>query len=549
MKKPDVNKMTLREKIGQVLLVRQSDLLMRADKNYSELRDPREAKELLAEYQFGGIWAHGNQDVNGMSDKYNDYFKFTTKSYTAWLKDVTENMTIPPVCANDLGGYLFCSDMHLYAGGLIMGAANSEALAFEFGRNLALEYKSAGINWLWCQEVDLVNRFSGEVGRAFSNDMDQIIKLTRAFIQGIQSVGMAATLKHFPGRDRLDTRDSHVVTGIIKTPVAEWEQEQGAVFQQLIDSGADAVMSVGITYPNMDNTRINGRYLPAGLSHKIITEVLKEKMGFAGVVITDDVNMAGFAAFYDHSELYGRFLAAGNDILLGVGIDAVDLVEDCVRRGIVTEERITDACRRVLNLKEKVGLFRDDYARDSVKIEDVAPAAAASAKKIAEKAITLVRDNVNLLPLKEKPRKVTVYTYSHNEAVRSSLQTMAEAFRRRGAQVDLRRTPESFAEVAEAAQNSDLIVYVGHIAFHDPMGEPSFFGSEFWALRYAFSAGREKSVGISTGFPFIHYMFMDDAEAFINCYSPDTCVQEAVVKAIYGEIGFDGVAPLDMRTP
>ena len=546
MKKTDINQMTLREKIAQTCLVRQSDLLMRADKAYDELRDPAEAKEIMTKNQFGGIWVHGNTDVNSMSKKYNDYFAFDSRKYLNWFKDVISEVEIPVLGANDPGGKSSIDDLSRYATGLIIGAADSEELAYELGQCVGLEHKAYGCNWLWCPNVDLMGRFTGDIVRPFSNIQEQQIRMCRAYFQGIQDAGVAACAKHFPGPDPNETRDGHVVTTYNKQSKEDWKQGMGAVFQAMIDAGVDTIMDAGSAFPAVDDTKIGKRYAACGLSQKVLQDLLRGEMGFDGVIITDDVNMGGFTSYYEKDEIYGRFLAAGNDVLLGVGIDAVDRIEDCVRRGIVTEERITDACRRVLALKEKLGMFEDGFEYGGVDLDAVKARTAAVIKKIAEKGLTLVRDEINLLPLKEKPKHVTIFVYTHAEGIMTRLQAMKQAFEARGAEVVLKRRPESYTEIEEAAERSDLIIYAGYIGHFAPKGGPSFYGEEFWCLRYTFTAGREKSMGVSLGYPFIHYFFMDDADTFVNLYTPDERVQEAFVAAVYGEIPFSGIAPLDM---
>jgi len=290
---------------------------------------------------------------------------------------------------------------------------------------------------------------------------------------------------------------------------------------------------------------IGGRYTCAGFSQKMLIDRLRGEMGFDGVIITDDVNMGGYISYYDADEIYGRFLEAGHDILLGVGVDALDKVMDCVERGIVREERITDACRRVLDLKEKVGLFDDDYTRAYGDINEIRIRTKNVCEKIACDGITLLRDRNGLLPMK-KIDHVTIFTFSHRDDIYENMKAMKKAFEERGTVVELKRRPESFEDVQEAADKSDLIIYAGYIGFHAPKGAPSFYGDEFWSLRYAFTAGKEKSMGISLGYPFIHHYFMDDADTFVNLYSPVETVQKAFVAAVYGEAEFKGIPPLDM---
>lgn len=547
MKKPDIKKMTLREKIAQTLVVRQSDLLMYADSAYSKLRDPKDAFELMKEYQFGGMWTHGNEDVNQMGSDLYAQFKFNSDSYLEWLTEVEKVCKIPLICANDARGIRAFSDLSPVVSGLIVGAANDEKLAFELGRQVALEHSCYGCNWLWTPVTDLVNRFASNIVRLFSSDRDTLTCLADAYIKGIQSVGVAATAKHFPGADPTEKRDGHIVTTYVRTSFEEWKKNQAVVFKTLIDNGVYTIMSATRAFPAVDDTKINGKYLPATLSHKIVTGLLKEEMGFEGVVITDDVSMGGYTSFYSHDELYVQFLKAGNDMLLGVGIDAVDIIERGVLRGDLSEDRIDDACRRILELKEKLGMFEDSYQRGKVKIEDVKEDTVNVLRKIAEKGITLVRDEEKLLPISgEKVKNVKIICHTHDENVFANLNVMKAAFEKRGAQVTMQRRLSSWKEAEQIAKENDLIVYVGYIYFHAPKGAPSFYGEEQWAFRYAFTSGKEKSIGISLGYPFIHYDFMDECPTFVNGYNATPETQEAFVAAIYGEIPFCGKSPVDL---
>lgn len=548
MKKPDIKKMTLREKIAQTCIVRQSDLLMHADSAYTKLRDPSEAAELMGKYQFGGIWSHGNEDVNQVGSELYKQFRFTSTKYIDWLSRFEKVMKIPFICANDVRGVRAFEDLSPVVSGLIVGAVNDEKIAFELGKCLANEQKSFGCNWLWSPMADIINRFASGIVRPFSNDKDTLVCLADAYIKGIQSVGVAATAKHFPGADPTEKRDAHIVTTYVRTSYEEWEKNQGEIFKKLIDNGVYTIMSATRAFPAVDDTKVGGKYLPATLSHKIVTGLLKEKLGFEGVVITDDSTMGGYTSFYPHDRLYVEFLKAGNDMLLGVGVDAVDIIEQGVARGDLSEDRIDDACQRVLNLKEKLGLFEDSYKRDCVKIEDVKPETEKILRKVAEKGITLLRDSNSLLPLDcEKVKNVKIICHTHDESVFEKLNVMKSAFEKRGACVTMQRRLANWADAEAVAAENDLIVYVGYLYFHAPKGAPSFYGEEQWAFRYAFTAGKEKSIGVSLGYPYIHYDFMDECPTFVNGYNPTPETQEAFVSAIYGEIPFCGKTPVDLN--
>jgi len=208
-------------------------------------------------------------------------------------------------------------------------------------------------------------------------------------------------------------------------------------------------------------------------------------------------------------------------------------------------ERIDDAVRRVLNLKKRVGLFDKGYRQPDCSWQEATKLSEDMAQHLAETSLTLVRDRNNILPFdKNKVKNVAIVCYTHDESVFDSLSAMKQELETRGINVTMKRRLNSFEEAEAVANANDLIIYVGYIGFHAPKGAPSFYGGEFWALRHAFVYGVEKSVGISLGFPHIHYDFMDDANIFVNAYSPSEGMQRAFVKGVFGEIPFVGKSPI-----
>ena len=540
--------MTLREKIGQTLLVRQSDLLLRADKDYKEARGEEEAAMLMEQCQFGGIWTHGNMDVNGIKDSLDNSFSFTSETYTQWLAQVTAKAKCPVICANDAGGSACFTDLSPVTLGLVVGAADDEELTRQIGYNLAREHAFAGHHWIWSPMVDLCGPYVADITRPFAGDQDCLIRHSKAFIKGMQEAGVAACAKHYPGADPKDSRDSHVVTTDLEMDLEEWEATQGRVFQEMIDAGVYTIMSAAQTFPAVDDARINGRYVPASFSQKILMDLLKGKMGFKGAVITDDVNMGGYTSYYSHEELYGELLRAGNDVLLGVGVDALELIEKSVEQGRLSVERVEDACLRVLELKAKLGLLDDVERKSEGTLKEAKEATAKTLQQVSEKSVTMLWDRYGQFPVKkEQIKKVTIIMYSHAQWILKSLEHMKRSFEKRGACVELRNKLESITEARQVAEESDLIVYAGYIGHFAPKGAPCFFEDVFWSLRYAFTEGVEKSVAVSLGYPYIHYDFMADAPAFFNLYRPSAQMQEAFVGVLYGELPAVGKSPVDLN--
>lgn len=543
MKKPQLKDLTLREKVAQLMIVRFSDILMEPETNYTSIRDIDEAKRLMEEGQFGGIWLNGNVDINGVNDFYNKNFHYTSQTSRELYDWANRTAKYPLLAANDIAGTAGYSDLSAPTMGLAVGAADNVELTRELGYCIGMEHKKAGVNWLWDPVADLISYRSPGVVRGFSNKPEMLGKHCSAFIGGIQSGGVAACAKHFPGKDRNEYRDSHVVTTLMGLSVEEWEQTQGAVFQKLIDDGVYSIMSACTSFPAVDDRKINNHYLPGAFSDRLITDLLKKKMGFKGVVITDDVQMAAFVCFFTGKRLFAQLLNAGNDMLLGVGLDAIDATLEAIAEGLISEDRINDACQRVLDMKEKLGLFDDNYVNDAVDFDTQRTKNASL--EVMRQGLTLVCDHENYLPVKHPIKNVTIVAYAHIDDILEKLEPMAEAFRKRGANVKVRGIIEGAGDMHEVAQTSDLIIYVGYLYFHAPMGAPTFHGMTFWSLRFAFTEGAEKSIGISLGHPCIHYEFMDDLSPFVDAYMLSPEAQEAFVEGVYGEITFKGVSPAE----
>lgn len=554
MKKPLLSEMTLREKIAQTMCVYQYNLNQKVEVDECITRTPQERDEIMENGQYGCMWCCGRQKLK--EPEMNEYnygtYNPDSREYREWVQQIDRKLKWHILRATDAEAYgagsLF-SDASTVCGGLSVGATDSEELSFQLGAAIARELRAGGVNWRWAPVVDMPGRFAAGIMRPFNpDDVDRLVKLSVAHIRGMQSENVAGTAKHFPGPDKTEYRDSHFTPTVNSSTMEEWWELQGKAFQGVIDGGVYSVMIGHSAFPAADNTCIDGKYLPATLSKKIITDLLKGTMGFRGVVVTDAVGMAALKSFYPREELYVELLKAGNDVLLGVENDSVDIVEKAALEGRISEERINDACQRVLDMKEKLGMFEDDYIIGDAHFADYySPATKEINKQIAEKSITLVRDVTHAIPYDSKKIKtVTIVVSTHNEAFMNEAELLRQAFERRGAEVNIKRRLEKQWELDEAVK-SDLIIYAAYIAMHNPKGALSFFGQECSTFSFAFSKGKEKSIGISFGYPYIHYDFMGNANTFINAYGISPDIIEACVAGIYGEIPIVGKSPVKLN--
>ncbi len=541
MKKPRLEDMTLRERIGQTGLVRTNHV-------YGK-------KGFLKDNPFGGLWArHAHIFETAVNNAENSHGKGLDYRYTkecdAWIQELNNELSIPLLSAIDAeaGAVDAIPGTSAMPTAAALGAARSEELAYQLGYNVASESLVSGANWIWGPVADNACMFAGvSLNRTPSADMELSARLLKAEVKGMQAAGVAATAKHFPGVDKREYRDPHITLANIDYTMEEWEEHQAPVFQELIDAGVYSVMVGHMAFPAADDTVINGAKLPSTLSYKIVTELLKEKMGFTGVVITDACGMRGLDSIYQGKQLYVELLKAGNDMLLGpMDPHYIDLVEEAVLAGELSEERINDACQRVLDMKEKLGLFDDGYAVGGGVTPEMLERSSRTNREIARKGISLLCDVPGLLPLDPKKiRKVKIIYIGYSDNAYDALEHMVDAFAAHGAQADYQRGLDW--HIKEFAENYDLIVYASYIGSHSPYGYPYFVQDMIGPFNHVLTYGVEKSLGVSLGSPFLYHDFFAAMPTFINTYGFCKELCEEFVNGLYGEFPLNTELPYPIR--
>ncbi len=565
MKKPLLSELTLREKVGQMLNAHQWDVnRVSRGEDWKTLRTVEEKKALLEYEKFGTINAMPGAANRGLNDRLGDNQFLNPNGRVRWGEGSREHgleleeqaalyNKIPHLVTADAereGAGTLYDDLTTTCCPLAIGATNDEDLAYELGAAIARELRCVGINWRWAPVVDIHSRFSASITRSYTpDDAEKMIRIANAHIKGVQSQGVAATAKHFPGNDGLEYRDGHFSPGNNESTLEEWWACQGKIFQAVIDAGVYAIMTTHSGFPAVDDEIINGNYIPVTLSKKVTTDLLKEKMGFKGVVITDSIEMNSLLSLLPYEELVVRMVNAGNDVILGPFLGTGDIIIKAVEEGKIKESRIDDACQRVLDMKEKLGMFEEGYRGMCYLSEDEAPKTRRVNEKIAEKAITLIRDRNNLMMQDmSNIKKVSVICSTHAEDFFDiDLVALKEEFEKRGIEVYMQRRLKGNEELERIAEDSDLIIYAAYVDQHCPYGNPSLFGEECKTYLYAFTSGKEKSIGISFGYPYIHYDIMENADCFINAYGKSPELMKATVRCILGEIPFKGESPVKLE--
>ena len=296
----------------------------------------------------------------------------------------------------DLGGAtVFPSEM-------AYGAANDTSLTYTEGRVTALEGRALGIHINFAPVLDVNNNPANPVinTRSYGEEPHAVARLGVAFIHGLQEHGMIATAKHFPGHGDTET-NSHLALPVVNVSRARLDTVELVPFRAAIKAGVGAVMTFHGSMPALDTSGA-----PGTLSSNVVTGLLRQELGFNGLVISDAMDMKGVTDKYGATEAIKRAVAAGVDVLIQpVDVPAaINAVVDGVSEGRYTETRVSESARRILAMKRRLNLDRDRYANlDSLRAIVGDSIHVALAQDAADRSITVVRDSLHILPLKLTP--------------------------------------------------------------------------------------------------------------------------------------------------
>lgn len=475
------------------------------------------------------------------------------------LKSVAEYQAasaLPLIFQEDYETGVTLPGMTPFPNEMAVGAANSPGLAYQYGKSVALESRSVGVQWVLHPVADLNLNPRNPITnvRSISDDPDLAIRLLTQQIHGLQEQGVAATIKHFPG-DGVDYRDQHLLTSCNSLTWKQWQKNHGRVFQALIDAGVDVIMPGHITLPAFQKQKLNGFLPPATLSKELLTDLLKGKMGFKGVIVSDAMVMGGFRGWYP-TALEGEIQSflAGTDVLLWPSYEYMDEMERRILKGEIPMRRLDDAVARIWALKKKLGLLAPN--RELIRpISDAEKTAAAdTARNLCEHAVTLVRDRKKALPLDpKKDRKILIVglapiSRKGGQGGLERLDALKALLEKRGFQVDYQHDIlyETQAWTEDLSSRYDRIIFAAIRVPHRPFGTIDFYDDEaqtVWAIN---SMPKDKIIVVSFGSPYLGEQYFERVDTYINAYSNDQMMYAAVVRALLGEIPFQGASPVKL---
>jgi beta-N-acetylhexosaminidase len=535
-------KLTIREKIGQTML------MLPERKNELE-RGGGSLKGFFDRYPVGGFFMGWKLFDDIKPENYLTHIRSASKEYE-------QASAVPLIFQQDYESGVDLEGMTSFPNEMALGAANSPQLAYNYGQAVAKQALSVGVQWVLHPVADLnMNPFNPITNlRSVSDDPNRAIRLLSQQIKGLQSNGVAATIKHFPG-DGVDYRDQHLVTSANTLPFSVWKQKHGRVFQALIDSGVACIMPGHITLPSYQKKKINGQFPPATLSKELLTDLLKGEMHFKGVIISDAMVMGGFRGWYDsplESEI--ESFKAGVDMLLWPSYTYMDTLEARIKRGEIPMSRLNDAVQRVWALKERFGLLK----KDRELIREVSAAEKEEGNKtantICEKAITLLRDRNKALPLNPAKDKkilvvgVTPVSRKGGDRNLKELQDFANQLKGRGFDVDFRHDIlyETQGWTEDAPQKYDRIIFALARTHHAPFGPLQFSDDEAQTVWGVNSMPKEKIIVVNFGNPYNTNEYFERVNTCINAYSNSEVMHAAVIEALLGKIKMTGKSPVNL---
>ncbi len=426
-----LSNMSLRQKITQMMMVdfrqwKTADEEAKSD--FTKMNS--EVQKIVEDYDFGSVIFFANN------------IKETEQSFDLTMdlqKAATKDNGIPLLITTDQEGgivYRLGSGTAL-PGNMALGATGDVNNAKIAGEIIGSELSSLGINTTLAPVVDVNNNANNPVIglRSYGEDAEMVGKMASAEIEGLAEYNVIGCAKHFPGHGDTAT-DSHYGLPMVNKSKEELLNNELKPYQVAINQGIEMIMSAHILYPQLDNTTVYSEKtkqqekLPSTLSHKILTNLLKEEMGFKGVVVTDAMNMAGIAATYDEVQAVKLAINAGVDLICMPTnitcledmskLDAIiDGVEKAVNDGEIQESRLDDAVTRILTLKENKGIL--DWKESNYSLEKALATVGsdenrAKEREIAAKAVTVVKNENNTLPLNvTKKSKVLLVAAENNQ--------------------------------------------------------------------------------------------------------------------------------------
>ncbi|MGC4053030.1 MAG: glycoside hydrolase family 3 N-terminal domain-containing protein [Paludibaculum sp.] len=427
------------------------------------------------------------------------------------------------------------------------GAANDLEATFQLGKATAREARAMGVQWVFAPDADVNNNPDNPVinTRSFSENPQVVAAHVKAFLEGAKSDPknhVLTTVKHFPGHGDTAT-DTHLGLGVVTASKERMEQVELVPFKAAIEAGVDGVMSAHLHVPAYEPEK-----LPATVSKNILTTLLRDELGFKGIAVTDAMNMQGLTSQFPAGESAVRAIEAGADLLLvpANAQESVRAILAAVKSGRLTQKRIDASVLKILNAKVHVGLNKKKLVDVETLSDEIdSPEDEEIAQRVAEKALTLVKNEGSVLPL----RNAAGSCHYILAAGRFSTQgrDLGDQLRAglRGARVQLLdpQLPQAeFDQLAQAAASCETVVVEAYVTATAFRGNVALAGNYPGFVDKLLAAGKPV-IFVAFGNPYLLRTY-PNVPAYLATYTTVAPAETAVVKALAGELEVNGKLPV-----
>jgi beta-N-acetylhexosaminidase len=531
--------MTARDEVAQLIFV-----AFHGQSPNTRSAEHRKFVRLIRETKIGGLVL--NNVSNGRTIQKAEPYKVA-----AFINKMQRLATVPLMVAGDFerGASMRLEGTTVFPHAMAFGAAGDPALTRYEGEVTAREGRAIGVQWIFYPVADVNNNPDNPIIniRSFGENPADVAAHVKAFIEGVHSdrKNLAlATAKHFPGHG--DTAvDTHVNLASIPADRERLEKVELVPFRAAIEAGVDAIMSAHIAVPALSPPD-----LPATLSPAILTGLLRNDLGFKGIVATDALEMGGIAQGFSTGEACVRALEAGADTLL-MPTDpeaAIRAVLAAEQSGRLTRQRVRESVARMLAAKERVGLDRKRFV-DLEAMSDVldSPEANEKAQEVADRAVTLVRNNSNLVPLSDPEH--ACFVVMPEGRFSSEGQVFTQQVRKRMAKASVttldgsmprQQIDEAVGKLGDCGSFA-VAAFASVSASRGSVG----LGGELPHAMEALEATGKPVAMVALGSPYLLRNFPNVA-AYLATFSSVPPSEIAAVKALWGEIPIRGRLPVSI---
>jgi beta-N-acetylhexosaminidase len=556
-------KMSLEDKVGQLFVIWcRAEFLNANSPEYLQLQDT------LSKFHVGGF---------AMTVPYDPPFLYKSEPYEAadLLNRLQHDSKLPLLVAADfeLGLSNRLNGATAFPNAMAIGATGRTEYAEAFGRITAEEARAIGVHWNFFPVADVNSNPDNPIinTRSFGEDPQQVGDFVIAYIRGAHAAGMLVTAKHFPGHGDTAT-DSHLGVAEVDGNRARLEKVEFPPFRRAIQAGVDAIMVAHVTVPALDPSP----NVVATISRPVVTGLLRNEMHFQGLVITDALDMAGLTRLYASNigqEAVDAF-KAGNDMLLippDLQADYSAMIA-AVRSGEIPESRLNESVLRILKLKASLRL---NHARlvDLSKLDSTIgrPDNIAAGQHMADDAVTLVREQTPILPLKNNGTRPAGLPYQAVAEVRNKLvlvifsddvrlqagRVLEREIRAREPDVNVIYTDPNLAQalspqVMSSVQQAEKVIVAAYtsptagkqvLANGVVQNSVSLPGDSGKLLHDVLKAAAAKTVVVAMGNPYLAKDF-PEVQNYLCTYSVVPVSEISAAKALFGEIELRGHLPV-----